>query len=975
MKNILFFSFLIMVGLFQVTNAQIELLDLQSFADVIMEEQHPGIEVVSVPEEIQLCIVSLANEFFDENIDSSLVACARLLSSGDQFLPRELLAKAVTEALEIVYNDENDIYRRPSNKTFSNATVKNLFSTRNLKVCNNAVINGSLTVNGRIIEPSKKPTILPGSCGQYYVNGSDSRSQEEFATIQEAIDQARADGFGGSSPAQINICPGSYTENITLYDAINLVPLMPANAVIVNGYIHLVTTGSGIATTIGSLIINMNSLNSPITVTGDGSNLLFLDQIILNSPSSSTSRMTHSKVRRPAKAGKKGPFSSIPLIHMDAPNAQIFAVGRNASFNHFDNGNLVRIKSGGIIMTGGYVTTRAVGSFEGNSASVFSNISFFLGGSGNRDLFTVDGASIEIYTSYVGDPEATEDNIFVFTGNAGTVIAENNTLDVAGNGVVAKSSAPGSYFGIGTTTYPNEFAITRINENNLGTLFNTDKIVASSVDTTKQRATNFLISNNTDVVTVTTNGGDLELPSGTKNRGVKISIKNKTNTTLNVIPAAGETINGLPSFQLTPTCNANLFSSDGSGDWFTYPCASGATGPCIFSPDGMNSVCVSDSPNGTVTMSFAGNDYGVLYDNGAFQVGTSSATAAFAIAEGSGCLANSTAANAQGVSTQALNDGAHAEGYATGSGTIIASALGAHAEGYAQSGDSNLASGLGSHVEGRGNRATGNYSHAEGQINNATGETAHAEGRSCDSTSLGSHAEGLNTSSTSFASHSEGLNTRSEGFGSHSEGFSRNAGIGGTMIVASGDGSHCEGWCENDGMAVGFGLILTPVTGKGAHAEGYAYNGSIIASGEGAHAEGYALTLDIVSSGSGSHAEGIGTTASNIAAHAEGISTSAAGRASHSAGENATAAFDNDFCWSDGTAFSTTAEKQFAVKATGSGGEGIIFNNGAANPVTTKTSGTTTTWSYTPGNPADWNVVPTSIAEALDMIAAALGPI
>lgn len=155
-----------------------------------------------------------------------------------------------------------------------------------------------------------------------------------------------------------------------------------------------------------------------------------------------------------------------------------------------------------------------------------------------------------------------------------------------------------------------------------------------------------------------------------------------------------------------------------------------------------------------------------------------------------------------------------------------------------------------------------------------------------------------------------------------------------------------------------------------SHAEGL----NTTASGNSSHAEN-----NSVASGDYSHAEGYGN-ASFFFSHAEGYKTTASGKFSHAAGQGATAGHANTYCWCDGSAqFDTTSTNQFIVRATGTTGgvpgTGIVFNNGAANPVTSATSGTTTTWSYTPGNPANWTVVPTSIAQALDRIAAKISAV
>lgn len=104
--------------------------------------------------------------------------------------------------------------------------------------------------------------------------------------------------------------------------------------------------------------------------------------------------------------------------------------------------------------------------------------------------------------------------------------------------------------------------------------------VHANLDTTGISVTTpFVVNNNVDVVTVTTNHGNLYLPSAVNNQGEHIVTKNKTATNLKVVPMNGETINGFPFFILTPNSNTILFASDGTSDWIVFvPSSSGTAG-------------------------------------------------------------------------------------------------------------------------------------------------------------------------------------------------------------------------------------------------------------------------------------------------------------------------------------------------------------------------------------------------------------
>ena len=180
----------------------------------------------------------------------------------------------------------------------------------------------------------------------------------------------------------------------------------------------------------------------------------------------------------------------------------------------------------------------------------------------------------------------------------------------------------------------------------------------------------------------------------------------------------------------------------------------------------------------------------------------SSSTGLNAVAEGISTTASNNAAHAEGTGTIANHPNAHAEGLGT---QAIANAT--HAEG-----TNTIASNDYAHAEGAGTRATGYAAHAEGGGTTVTGEYAHAEGSGSTASNNAAHAEGSGTQATANSAHAEGGGAQARAYAAHAEG-------GGT--TASGECAHAEGGG-------------TTASGAWSHAEG----GSTCAIGPGSHAEG-----------------------------------------------------------------------------------------------------------------------------------------
>ena len=288
---------------------------------------------------------------------------------------------------------------------------------------------------------------------------------------------------------------------------------------------------------------------------------------------------------------------------------------------------------------------------------------------------------------------------------------------------------------------------------------------------------------------------------------------------------------------------------------------------------------------------------------------------AYAHAEGYGSHAEGNSSHSEGRLTIASGDASHAEGDAISRKSVGGTRSAPRAEGRASHaegtgtvagiyGDADICA---SHAEGVGSQSLGLGSHAEGYDTQAAGKGSHSEGSGTvaknenDKNAYAMHAEGINTMAQGSGAHAEGVGTIAEAQGSHAEGdaISR-ASVGGSRNgpQALSRASHAEGTGTIAGVSGNVDTcaahaegIGSQATGMASHAEGY----ETISSGQGSHAEGTGTTAsgnaahaegyDTTASGDYSHAEGAGTVASGNYSHAEGIGTIARGRAQHVSGQ------------------------------------------------------------------------------------------
>jgi hypothetical protein len=89
-------------------------------------------------------------------------------------------AELIKKNSEVAFMNVPDEVRHSGNKTFTNLLVKNLLTTRKLRVCGDANILGTLTVNGKMFNPNR-PLTHP------YAMISDNTSQFVESITSEAL--------------------------------------------------------------------------------------------------------------------------------------------------------------------------------------------------------------------------------------------------------------------------------------------------------------------------------------------------------------------------------------------------------------------------------------------------------------------------------------------------------------------------------------------------------------------------------------------------------------------------------------------------------------------------------------------------------------------------------------------------------------------------------------------------------------------
>ena len=449
---------------------------------------------------------------------------------------------------------------------------------------------------------------------------------------------------------------------------------------------------------------------------------------------------------------------------------------------------------------------------------------------------------------------------------------------------------------------------------------------------------------------------------------------------------------------------------------------------------GSYAVAVGKSTDASGNSSFAQGGNTTASGNGSHAEGASTIASGIAShAEGSSTIASGSHSHAEGYITTASGYASHTEGsntiaseaysHAEGSNTI-ASGYASHAEG-----ESTTASGGYSHAEGTSTTASGGYSHAEGSGTTASGYVSHAEGVQTQTGRLGFYfntgvSDGVDPNNWVFELEPQysditggnfpsyigsdlivndtndpgpkryllvGINydgtnnhvTASDAYGmgvypvgsGELAGFDFDSGLNFENAPMGGTAAHSEGVRDFQS-----GDINGYAYGNYSHSEGYgtiAFNNYSHSEGErtralgiGSHAEGYYT----VASGSYSHAEGVGTTATGYGSHAEGIYTIASGSGQLASGKYNLR--NNDFSLfviGDGTGDSNATRGDiFRVNSGSTPGTGRVEVTGSLSI----TTGVTGTLFYSASNATDWSGnAPLTVQDALDRIAAALGPI
>lgn len=124
-----------------------------------------------------------------------------------------------------------------------------------------------------------------------YIVGQPGDAHAGFTTISSAITQAVADGASTATPKNIYVKPGTYTENLTLADGINIIGFEPVTfsywdpvqrymSVILNGNVTI--SGAGSITKVANL-----NINAPLGQVGifvnDGTTLTLQNVLLIGS--------------------------------------------------------------------------------------------------------------------------------------------------------------------------------------------------------------------------------------------------------------------------------------------------------------------------------------------------------------------------------------------------------------------------------------------------------------------------------------------------------------------------------------------------------------------------------------------------------------------------------------------------------------------------------------------------------------------
>jgi hypothetical protein len=384
-----------------------------------------------------------------------------------------------------------------------------------------------------------------------------SAGGSKYTTIQSAIDAAVAGGFDDNNPATVQICPGQYTENLTLYSGINVTGSNPGSVFIVsNGTPH--TYGGT-----GTIVIENLTFFDPIGSANmlestAGGELRIIDVVMFNTAGSSNY-----------------------LIEAQG------AMGEGRLF--IERTWLVNFQFGNPMPSAGPVLHTTGGSFELYSNRIFGGQLVVVTGLDDRsaverchcELVNTDAFHIVAGVQNNRVIQLTHNAFLTGTPNSdfmrldgGTVLLNQNYIVYPGTGRIAYSSGSSTgaslrqgnnYYGlqVGMGGGNSTSTIDTANGMNYATTEYLTPIVQGSLNYQIEPQSKDRLF----VITGLGGANTVFLPVAASQPGVKLTIKNNTGANISVSPIAGGTIDSGGAAVTVVAGDGRAFIGTTSSDW------------------------------------------------------------------------------------------------------------------------------------------------------------------------------------------------------------------------------------------------------------------------------------------------------------------------------------------------------------------------------------------------------------------------
>jgi hypothetical protein len=143
MKHPISIVFLILILITGTTTPHSINPDYISQHDIEIMQAHPDVDFIVLTDDLRSAILEAATEQQDAFACASAV---RLIQEGFSTIPYELALDVVAE-IEIMQINDDAATRTCKSKAFNNLSVKNILSSRKLRVCDGGIISGGLVIN------------------------------------------------------------------------------------------------------------------------------------------------------------------------------------------------------------------------------------------------------------------------------------------------------------------------------------------------------------------------------------------------------------------------------------------------------------------------------------------------------------------------------------------------------------------------------------------------------------------------------------------------------------------------------------------------------------------------------------------------------------------------------------------------------------------------------------------------------------